>query len=352
MKIKLLNGILIIDILTVLLILTIIFIPSSVMRIILGLPFLLFFPGYMLVAALFPRNLPLFKSSAAGESSLRNGEEMEDKGKATPLPKLLPSRGRGGSEEGRRVKGGMDGIERLALSFGMSIAVVALIGLGLNYTAWGIRLEPVLYSMATFIIVMSAIALLRRRRFEKTEITQEYFFKVPDWEGNALNKTLTIILSISIVGAIGVLGYAVAFPKVGEIFTEFYILGLNGKAQNYPAEFAMKNNQVTGVKYGDATQPTASALGRVVLGIVNHERQNASYSIIVKIDGEQVNINYAGKNISQLQIELQQGEKWEQEIAFAPNHIGDNQKVEFLLYMDNASAEENALHLWVNVKAK
>lgn len=54
MKLKVLNWLLIIDILTVLLILAIILIPSSIVRIVIGLPFLLFFPGYALVSALFP----------------------------------------------------------------------------------------------------------------------------------------------------------------------------------------------------------------------------------------------------------------------------------------------------------
>ncbi|MFC1984218.1 DUF1616 domain-containing protein, partial [Chloroflexota bacterium] len=82
MKIRLPNGLLIIATLTVLLVLTILVIPTSFLRIAFGLPFLLFFPGYVLVAALFART----------ES--------------------------------------MDGIEKIALSFGMSIAVTALIGLG------------------------------------------------------------------------------------------------------------------------------------------------------------------------------------------------------------------------------
>jgi len=32
---------------------------------------------------------------------------------------------------------GIDGIERVALSFGLSIAIVPLIGLVLNFTPWG-----------------------------------------------------------------------------------------------------------------------------------------------------------------------------------------------------------------------
>ena len=104
MRIRLQSELLLLNILAILLIIVISFFPSSVLRIILGLPFVLFFPGYTLVAALFPRRSPL------------------------------------------------DSIERVGLSFGLSIAVVPLIGLILNYTPWGIRLYPVLVSLVIFIL--------------------------------------------------------------------------------------------------------------------------------------------------------------------------------------------------------
>ena len=104
----------IISLLTLLLIVVIVFFPSNVMRIILGIPFVLFFPGYTLIAALFPR------------------------------------------------KDSMENVQRLALSFGMSIAVVLLIGLILNYTPWGITLESVLGSTAAFIIIISIVSWVRR----------------------------------------------------------------------------------------------------------------------------------------------------------------------------------------------
>ena len=68
-------------------------------------------------------------------------------------------------------KEGIDGVERVALSFGMSIAITALIGFGLNYTTSGIRLEPVLYSIFCFIIVMSAIALIRQKKLTGTRLS-------------------------------------------------------------------------------------------------------------------------------------------------------------------------------------
>ncbi len=55
-------------------------------------------------------------------------------------------------------------LERLALSIGLSLAVVPLIGLLLNYTPWGIRLDPIMASMTIFIVVMLMIAAYRKYR--------------------------------------------------------------------------------------------------------------------------------------------------------------------------------------------
>ena len=303
MKIKISNGLLIVDILTLILILAIAFIPVSVIRIILGLPFLLFFPGYTLSEAIITR------------------------------------------------KQRMSGIERAALGFSLSIAVVALIVFGLNYTAWGIKIESVLYSVAAFIILMPIIAIIRRRQSGQTELTKDFRITLPGWESGAFNKTLAVILVVVIVGTIGVLAYTIAVPKVGEKFTEFYILGLKGKAQNYPSEFIMQDLRVTGVKYGES-QDIADKAGKVTLGIVNHERQTTSYAVMVRIDGQLANIIHAGKSITRLgPRDIQQGEKWEQEITILPDHVGDNQNVEFLLYKDGIAEPKNSVHFWIDVKA-
>ena len=98
------------------------FFPDSPARIILGLPFILFFPGYALICALFPRK--------------------ED----------------------------LDWFERLALSMGLSIAVTSLMGLALNYTSFGIRLYPVMLSLFLFMLLISAVAVYRRRTFTKKEV--------------------------------------------------------------------------------------------------------------------------------------------------------------------------------------
>ena len=55
----------------------------------------------------------------------------------------------------------MDNIERVALSLGMSLALVPIVGLILNYTPWGIRLTPIPLSLLALTIIFATAALLR-----------------------------------------------------------------------------------------------------------------------------------------------------------------------------------------------
>jgi uncharacterized membrane protein len=55
----------------------------------------------------------------------------------------------------------MDSIERLALSVGLSLALVPIVGLVLNYTPWGIRLAPIILSLLVLTVAFAASALVR-----------------------------------------------------------------------------------------------------------------------------------------------------------------------------------------------
>ena len=57
-------------------------------------------------------------------------------------------------------------IERAALSIGMSLALVPITGLLLNYTPWGIRLTPVTLSLLALTLALATVALLRERQVE------------------------------------------------------------------------------------------------------------------------------------------------------------------------------------------
>ncbi len=277
MKIRIGSGLLLLNLFSVLLTVAIFLFPSNVLRIILGFPFVLFFPGYALLTALYPRRATI------------------------------------------------SGIERTALSLALSIAVVPLIGLLLNYTPLGIGLESMLYSTLAFIVGMSVIAEFRRRRLSPQDrFSLEFYLERPHPGAGRWDRLLSIALLVAILGALGMMGYAIAMPKEGQQFTEFYLLGLEGKAAGYP----------TTLKAGDE--------GKVLVGVINHRRDVIEYRVEVRIDG--------GKNNEVGQIILQQDEKWEKPVSFTPQAAGLKRKVEFFVYRkDDTEPCAPPLWLWLDV---
>jgi hypothetical protein len=96
--------------------------PLLYVRYVLGGVFILFLPGFMLISALYPRS------------------------------------------------GELDGLERLALSIGLSLAIVPLDGLMLNYTPWGITLAPIMVSLAVFSETLASGAMVRKYRYYKLSL--------------------------------------------------------------------------------------------------------------------------------------------------------------------------------------
>jgi uncharacterized membrane protein len=258
---------------------------ESMLRNLLGLPLVLFLPGYALIAALFP------------------------------------------------AKSDLDGIERTALSFGLSIAVVPLIGLGLNYTPWGIRLLPILISLSVFTFFMCGLAYLRRATLFETEAFEVPFketatsfkaeiLKKPD---SKMDKALTVFLILSILLSVATLIYVVITPKEGERFTEFYILGPDGKADNYSTKYVLGESST------------------VIVGIVNHEYMPVNYTMEIRLENRSLPENLQ-------QITLTNNETWEKPVTLTPPFEGKNMKLEFLLFKEpNMSAPYRDLNLWIDV---
>ncbi|GFO96776.1 hypothetical protein ig2599ANME_0966, partial [groundwater metagenome] len=173
---------------------------QTFLRIILALPLLLFLPGYLFIAAMFPR-----------------------RGELTP-------------------------IERFTLSIGISIAITVFDGFALNYTPWGFRPNSIVLSLSIIMGILLIVAYYQRWRhgeaaydFSFRDITS--FYRTlrsketetgPDYDP-ALEKTLikTMVIAILLVSAMLIYAKVTTEP---EKFTALYILGANGKAENYPAE--------------------------------------------------------------------------------------------------------------------
>jgi hypothetical protein len=102
------------------------FYPWAYIRNALGVIFVLWLPGYTFIKALFPVQLPIKTSTET-----------------------------------------LDTIERIALSLAMSIALVPIVGLLLNYTPWGIRLTPIVLSLFALTLVFATAAAIREQQTKK-----------------------------------------------------------------------------------------------------------------------------------------------------------------------------------------
>lgn len=253
---------------------------NSIIRTILGIPFILFIPGYVLIAALFTK------------------------------------------------KDDLDTIERIVLSFGLSIAIVPLLGLLLNYTTFGIILIPVLVIICMYDIIFISITIYRRRELPEDKQFSIQFDKTYEIINNEINtpknkieRILTTILIFTIILAIGITYYAVT-PKIGDKFTEFYVLGPSGKAENYPTE----------LKLGSTVT--------LLTGVVNHEHSPINYTLQIIFDN---NI------LSSEELILNHNETWEKNITFVPYKKGNDEKLELLLFKENNfTTPYRELYLWID----
>ncbi|NKQ39577.1 MAG: DUF1616 domain-containing protein [Methanosarcinales archaeon] len=253
---------------------------ETFIRIILGIPMVIFIPGYVLIIALFPKKTDLCS------------------------------------------------IERLGLSIGLSTTIVPLIGLILNFTPWRIRFWPIVTSLILFTFLLMLVALKRRlgipedMRFAIQ--SKEIYFNIKNEifsSKNKIDKILTIILAISIITASIVLVYVILFPRQGETFTEFYILGPEGMAIDFPEEVG-------------TSKPI-----NIIIGVINNEHSTLNYTIQARINDT---IYFEEK------IQLSHNEKWENPVNFKINTTGDNLKLEFLLFKENNLTPHRNLHLWID----
>jgi uncharacterized membrane protein len=251
---------------------------SDFLRIILGLPFALFLPGYLLMAVLFPE------------------------------------------------KDEFDGSARIALSIGLSIIIVPLIGLLLNYLSSGIRLLPMMLSLIFFDIFLLFLGWFRRNNLpEEKRFTLTLTIDLLKWSNETKGtKVIHAALLITSFLLIFTSVFMISSPKTGKIFTEFYITGLDGVTAGYPEQLKVGEN------------------GMVKAVIINNEQQKTRYKMEILMNGNII------QTISPIDIENQ--EKQEITVLFKVEEPEDLVKIEFLLYLDGQDIKPyRQLRLWVEI---
>ncbi|WMW25444.1 DUF1616 domain-containing protein [Methanolobus sediminis] len=271
----------------------------------------------------------------------------------------------------------ISGMERFTLSIGFSIIIMVFDGFLISLTVWKFRPNSLTISLVLLTFIFGAVAHLARKRLPLEE--QFYFSyrdfihsltapetcnideeeeeicydenmedkkfaaknrkKISSMQKPAKNmkkpalqiseklhpkitKTLIIAMVLSIIVAGSMFAYAKA-TREKEAFTTLYILGPDGKAENYPENFS-----------------TSDPI-HIIAGIENFEYAQENYTLEIILDGTTLNT---------MEITLDYKEKWEKELTIAPTELKQGrQKLQLVLFKDDTEGSSyRSVHLWVN----
>jgi uncharacterized membrane protein len=334
---------------------------------------LLFFPGYVAVAALFPGQgytARLRRLAEEGEelrtTALGMGLKLESyradvaqanqaaaTGRLTQAVRLLREandRLRDRIQlniqiQGARVRvrpprderaggaaAGIDWVERISLSFGLSVAIVSLIGLLLGVSPFGIRLETIVLSLLLFTVLVGLLAHRRRMGLPPEDRLSIAIGGAPPAVPTytALDRLLVIGLAGSILFAAGVVTYVAVTPRPVEHFTQLYLLDANGTAD--PEQFP--------------TNLTVDEPGAVTVVAISNESGSVAYTLGIDLVGiERVFNTTSGSNetielnrttLDTFNFSLDPGGHWQQLYNFSIDRPG-LWRLDFLLSGDHMS---------------
>jgi uncharacterized membrane protein len=199
--------------------------PLALLRIVLGLIYLLFIPGYALLSAVFPRCEDLSRT------------------------------------------------EHMTFAVGLSIAVVPPLALVVSRLPWGMRLWPIVVAIALFVACCLAVAWIRQRQLPSNEqFTLNVRLAFGEWweiQGRT-NQVLYSIFACAVLITLISATVIVRLPRPGDQFTELYILDAQRRAENYPRQ-AVVGRPV-----------------EVVVGVANQEGVPVTYRVDAMSDGRQI----------------------------------------------------------------
>lgn len=109
-------------------------------------------------------------------------------------------------------------------------------------------------------------------------------------------RLLTVVLAVALVASLaGVVYVSVTPGQTDDSYTQFYLLGENGSAIDYP----------TSLEVGET--------GHVTVGLVNDENQDVTYTVLLALGDEE---------IDRLTVTVADGESWEERAAITPTSVG------------------------------
>lgn len=286
---------------------------SGPIRILLGLPLLLFLPGYAFISVLYPD---------APEAEYRTFDDESQ-----------------GSNRSVLNNTGLRSIERFVLSIVASIAIVPAVALGSTVTPWGISTLPILAGTAFVTITFSLLGIAQRyrcppeRRFTPTLSGSTLLFSnATDSFGRSdpSARPYNVMFLVALLVLAASAGFAVASPPDHDSYTEFYL------ETDEVAETDVVDGEVE-APYEDTLSTGESQ--SLTAYIANEEQEERSYTTVVALqevsyDNESVTVHEQDVLTSE-SATVSHGDTHEQTLEFEPTMTGDDLRLVLYLYEDD-----------------
>ena len=286
---------------------------SSGLRLVFVLPLLFFLPGYSLVASLYP------------EGRHAAGTELEETGITT--------------------------LERMGLSFGLSLVIVPLVGVGLWGTSRGASVTSVVTALTLFVFVTAAVGAYRRLSLPLNRRYRPPYGRFREAVGRgfdspSLDAAVDAALVLSVVAAVALLGYGLVFPMDGESYTGVALLSENAQgemvATGYPSSFVAGEGQPLAIE------------------LENEEGAATTYTVVVHV--ERVRMQGGDPTV----VEFEEVDRFTERVdagdsevirrSVSPAMTGDGLRLSYYVYKGDPADEVGAdtayrhLYIWIDVE--
>jgi uncharacterized membrane protein len=227
----------------------------------------------------------------------------------------------------------LDPLERAGLSLGLSVASIVLLALLLNALPWGLHPTAILLGQGSLVLLLVVVTAFVRH-FQPVE--GAYLPDMPPhlarwWLALKVGERRTLlVMAAALIFALLTAAWIFLVPSPSQYMTEFYMLGPEGKAENFPREASLG-------------QPIT-----VTLGLTNRERSSMTYRVeLWQVDPLEGTHRQVVAYSSVLSLDVGQTLQWSQ--TWQPAWSGQDQQFEFLLYASNNPEPYRQLVLWMNI---
>jgi uncharacterized membrane protein len=220
----------------------------------------------------------------------------------------------------------IDSLERLGMSIGLSIATIPPLALILDYSeSTDLSTVPIVTSQLAAVTVFAAASFFRRRTIPKEDRYHlDIQFPVCSWwsQQDTLDRILYAVLTLATLSALAMAALIMFSHSPAAQLTEFYIVGEEGLAENYPRFLTVGEPAL--LRFGVAN--------REGLPVVYHVEIWANDLLLAETDPFRVDND----------------QKFESSVRFALDILNPDQQLLIQLHRDNRVYRE--LHLWVEVR--